>query len=305
MSIYISLHRKSIIIVNTERNNLLYEFFSEDENQSLRSSSYAKYGYGFLVLGLLIAYLSWAGYIGHFILLGVAFVLTGFVLIRKKLNDFFSFGESEFPDDEKIVSMFFDDVNIRISERAFKLFGIEKDNTEFIGEFNYYFPGHKNYPRINPEKNVKKQLDDETYMFSFWQIHKFVLTENFLTYYSCMYNWIDNEIFDELSNEFYISDIATVKTEFINRENEETIGEEIIRPKPIKKFIISNISGDKIEFLIEESALLLPGEFENDIENLMKEIRLLIRKKRFPEKDNYSSDSVDFEIEDTRKSDDI
>ncbi|NOZ34806.1 MAG: hypothetical protein GXO80_05870 [Chlorobi bacterium] len=285
--------------MNTEKSEKISDFFSDEEHAAFKPSDYTKYGYVFLFLGLSVVCLSWFGYIGNYILLGIAFILTGIVLIRKKLNDLFSFGNREIQDDEEMIDLFFKDVNDFVLKKAFQIAGIDNGNADAQNIFKFYFPVYEKSFGTESETIVKKQLDDETFMYSVWKVHIFIATKNFLSYYSCIFNWIDNECNSEVSNEFFYSDIASIKNEFTEKEILETNEEEEM-PEKVKKFIVSNISGDKIEFEFENSLLKLPVRFENDIESFVREMRLLIRKKRFPKEENYTGDDVDFEIEDKR-----
>ncbi len=296
---YIFTSKLKNLFVNTEKSEKISGFFADENRSAFKPSDYTKYGYVFLLLGLLVVYLSWFGYIGSYILLGIAFIVVGIFLIRRKLNDLFSFGDREMQDDEEMIALFFKDVNDFVLKKAFQISGIDNGNTD-ANIFKFYFPIYEKYFGTEFETIVKKQLDDETFMYAVWKVHIFIATQNFLNYYSCIYNWIDNECNNEVSNEFFYSDIASIKNEFTEKEISDT---DDVMSEKVKTFIVSNISGDKIEFEFENSLLKLPISFENDIESFVREMRLLIRKKRFPEEENYTGNNVDFEIEDTRKKD--
>ena len=287
--------------MSVTRREILSEFFADENTEVYKPSLYAKYGYVFLLSGILIAFLSLADYIGNFFLLGLSFFLLGLVLVRKKLNDLFSFGVSNISDADTINKMFIADTDERILKRAFEISGIQENRISEETVFKIYVPIFKTDSET--EINfLRTQLDDETYVYSHWQIHILIAANNYISYYSCLYDWTENEQDNELSNEFYYSDIASIKSE-LREIKLELSDEDNPEKRYLKQFVITNVSGDKIEFISENPALKLNENFRTDTEELVKNIRRIIRKKRFPDDESYSEKDIDFEIEDTRNKD--
>ncbi len=287
--------------MSATRKEILSEFFSDENTEVYKPSVYAKYGYVFLLLGILIVFLSLADYIGNYFLLGLSFFILGMVLVRKKLNELFSFGVSNISDADTINEMFISDTDETILKRAFEISGIQEKQISEETVFKIYVPVFKTDSETEIDY-LRTQLDDETYVYSHWHIHILIAANNYLSYYSCFYDWTENECDNELSNEFYYFDIASIKSELTEIKSALS-DEDSSEKKYLKKFVISNVSGDKIEFVSEKPALKLNDDFRTDTEDLVKNIRHIIRKKRFPDDESYSEEDIDFEIEDTTNKD--
>ena len=284
-----------------ERKEILLDFFNEDKRKSHKRLSFVQFGYLFLIIGGIMLYLYFFCNVGNILLLGLAFLITGLFLIRKKLNNLFYFDESDNLNEETIEKKFFSDVDKTVLTRIFKIFGIQKHKITEENIFKIFVPVYSTASET--ETNfLRTQLDDETNIYSHWQIHVIITGKNFISYYSCSYNWLDNKLNNEISDEFYYADIASIKSEF-SEEKFEISDDEISKAENTKRFIITNVSGDKIEFVSEKPALNLNEYFKTDTEELVRNIRQIIRKKRFPDDESFSEKDIDFEIEDTTNKD--
>lgn len=290
--------------MNTEKDEKLSRFFLEEGIPDFKQISYTKTGYFFLVSGIVISYLSFADYIGNYFLLGLAFFILGLILVRKKLSGLFSVSENEIQNKEELKQLFIKDINENVLSEAFSELNIKSSVVDDENIFIFKVPVYKKISGIDNEKILRKQFEDGDFVYSVWEIHILIASQNFLSFYSCVYDWLNNSCINTLTNEFYYSDIASIKSEF-TEEEVNYIGEEEIKKENLNTIIISNISGDKIKFITENPSLQLPVEFQEENDAVVKEIRLMFRKKRFPEDNSFSSDDVDFEIEDTRTSDDL
>jgi len=291
-------------MTDTDRDEKLRNFFSEEGVPDFKQTSYTKIGYVFLVAGIIIFYLSIAGYTGNYFLLGLAFFILGLFLIRKKLSGLFSFRENEIQNKEELKQLFLNDINENVLSEAFSELNIKSSVVRDDNIFIFKVPVYEKIPGIDDEKILRKQFEEGDFVYSVWEIHVLIASQNFVSSYSCVYNWLTNSCINALTNEFYYSDIASVKSEF-SEEEVNYLGEGEAKKEYLKTIIISNISGDKMKFIIEIPSLQLAAEFQEKNDDVVKEMRLLFRKKRFPDDNSFSGDDVDFEIEDTRTSDDL
>jgi len=285
--------------MNPERKEILSEFFKDENHAIYKQLSYSKFGYAFLFSGALIAYLSLTDYIGNWFLLGLAFFLLGIVLIRKKLSDLFAFGDAENDEEKTVEEQFFSDVDELVLKRVSGLSGIVREMIDSGAVYKIYVPVYEKIPGIDTKDILRKEINENRFIYSVWKIHILIKAEHFISYYSCVFHWLNAECLNELTNEFYYTDIASVKSEVVESKFQNLYNDEQ-SVETVKKFVITNVSGDQIEFIIERPELKLDESFLPDVEDFINQIRLTVRKKRFPEADSYSGDDVDFEIEDKR-----
>ncbi|NPA67086.1 MAG: hypothetical protein GXO50_00605 [Chlorobi bacterium] len=280
--------------MNIDRHEQISSFFSEKERPSLKNVSYAKYGYGLLFAGVIAFYLSYAGYIDDKFLFAVIFTVAGLFLIRNKFVELFFSEDSFFFDESEVPKRFLEDANEVVLKRVFEIAGIDKKEVSDDVIFKIYVPLYEQYPGVDSDKILRVLLENGKFMYSAWQVHVIIVESKFVSFYSCVYNWINNICKDFVTDEFYYYDIAAVKT-VLSEESCRCVDNIVIENGQVKKVIITNISGDKIELTVDRP--FLKPYFANDEYDLVKTLRMRVRKERFRD---VSGSDIDFEIEDTR-----
>ncbi len=294
---YISL-RQNYSGMNKEMCNRLYDFFNDSEETVVKPVDFVKTGYGFLFLGVLIFYLSYIGYLDGWYLLSAAVFIIGLLLIRKKITSLFYFENAEALDEDTFSEIFLNCLNSEILQKAKHLLNIRK---EIKNENCYIFcvPVFESLPGVEKETIKRKLVKNDTYIYSVWKINIIFIEESFIGYFSCIYNTFENKYFNNVTTEFYYSDITSVKIEYANKDF-KYINTEDITTEQISLLTVSNISGDKIEFVSERPESNVFSAFSGNSEQLVRDLRKKIREKRFPG-DKFSDKDIDFEVEDTRK----
>ncbi len=129
----------------------------------------------------------------------------------------------------------------------------------------------------NSDEQDDLEEPDESYFYnySYWNIQILILSKSYISFYFCGYNWLQDEIINERSNEYFYQDIATIKTETNEVSLSSKWSEEPITEAKITK-IIHN-SGDILNLVTEIPDLKQPPQTIVDIENLEKTIRILLR----------------------------
>jgi len=131
--------------------------------------------------------------------------------------------------------------------------------------------------RVKSVTSVKTKKEPELYCYNYtvWNIQILVLSQNYLSYYFCSYNWLKDEILNEKTNEYFYQDIALVKTEFDQVSFLTKWDENPITEARITKLIHN--SGDVLSLIAELPELHQPAKTILDIEKIEKVLRLLIR----------------------------
>ena len=124
----------------------------------------------------------------------------------------------------------------------------------------------------------KKASEEFCYNYSVWNIQILVLSQNYLSYYFCSYNWLKDEILNEKTNEYYYQDIALVKTEYEQVSFLTKWDENPITEARITKLMHS--SGDVLSLITELPELHQPIKTIVDIEKIEKVLRMLIRHSK-------------------------
>jgi len=186
---------------------------------------------------------------------------------------------------DTINNWFLESLKTKILDRAIEY--LELETKDFTKEQFIIIP----YPVFNATKKIKdesvlrvksilsvknKNLPEEyCYHYTVWNIQIMVMSQSYLSYYFCSYNWLKNEIINEKTNEYFYNDIALIKTDYDQVSFQTKWDENPILEARITKLIHN--SGDTLSLITELPELHQPAKTLVDIEKLEKTIRFLIR----------------------------
>jgi hypothetical protein len=105
-----------------------------------------------------------------------------------------------------------------------------------------------------------------------------VLGTDFLSYYFCSYNWFDDVVLNEKSNEFFYEDIALVKSDVEQVNFACKWNNGLLSEAHILKLI--NISGDFLYLVTELPELMQSPETIINQERAVQVLRMILRQIR-------------------------
>ena len=234
--------------------------------------------------------------------LSIIIASSGFAIIilyRALLYPYFSKNRiyKERVKDDKINQWLIEDLSLKIKKRAVEYLKLEYEELTSEHFIIIPYPVFKPSQKIENEKLLRIYNKDGYYNYSFWNVQIIVLSKNHLSYYFCSYNWIDEEILNENSNEYFYEDITTVRSDIeeVNFKNKWT--EQQLTEANILKLV--NISSD-ILYLITELPELKPHKLTIiNQEKAVQAIRMIIRKVRNNDKSRYKA-NLNFNNENTK-----
>jgi len=269
-------------MVQNNRNQLISEFFKLHPPKYLSAELMVKIGV-LLLLPLIPAIVFFAD-VSNGISVYIGFlVLVYFVWFRprqakkKRYNSRVS--------SDTLNNWLLESFKTRILNRAIEY--LELDVTEHSNEqfIIIPYPVFHSTKKINDESIIrvksinsarsKTEPEVSCYNYSVWNIQILVLSQNYLSYYFCSYNWLKDEILNEKTNEYFYHDIALIKTEFEQVTFTNKWDENPINEARITKLIHN--SGDVLSLIAELPELQQPAKTIVDIEKVEKTIRFLIR----------------------------
>jgi len=217
----------------------------------------------------------------------LAVAMVGVVLCRIIIYPYYSKKrrfETTVPDAD-INKWLIEDLKMKIKERALKYLQLEDENLSHENFIIIPYPVFHSTQKIKNEQLHRILTKDGYFNYSFWNVQVIILSNNYLSYYFCSYNWLEDEILNEKTSEFFYEDIALVRNDvdqvnFANKWNESQLNEA-----HILKLI--NISGDFL-YLITELPELLPSPVTIiDQQRAVQVLRMIlrqIRKRKNPNK---------------------
>ena len=290
--------------MDDHKRKYIARYFSSDEIEAGTLRKVAKYGMLFFLLGLLMFYLQATGVIGGFTIMNVILILTGLFSAYLYAKPYVSRGMfgSKVADGD-MDYWFKEDLHEIIKPRALEQLRI---NTSSLKEENFIFVPHPvfwNYEGIAPDRIRRKQGVDGSYVYTIWTVQLLIATEHFISFYSCGFDWVTAQVFDERTDEYFFEDIVSVRNDSIPTDY-STIEIPSSAIGPAKAFLLSNKSGDKLTVITDIPSLRVPEGYSNKLEKLVQAIRILLRHRRFGEApevletiENSSDDGVAFEVE--------
>ncbi len=274
--------------MDKERKSLIENYFKITDIQHPNLTKIAKFGISFLIWGGLLLYFETLGVFKNVSLVGSILIVLGVVSFFLWLRPFISFKKIFYsrPYEADIDIWFIDDMHAEIKPRALELLQI---NERSLKDENIIFIP---YPIYWNEKNIKGEVirrgdHDGRFRYTMWVVQVLVVTEKYVSYYSCNYDWRENRIFKEYTNEYFFDDISSVRNDVEDlpysmlSEDEEEGKESALLSAEV--FKIKNMSGDSITVVTEVPDLNVPDLYVNNLKKLVIAMRVLLRNRRYGE----------------------
>ena len=146
-------------------------------------------------------------------------------------------------------------------------------------------PIYWNTQGIEPEHIKRRQVKDY-FIYSVYTIQIVALTENYISYYTCIFNWVENTILSPYTMEFFFEDISSITSETVSLEHiaiDKKEDDEDAKIGSAKMVYIHNKSGQKIELIAEIPSLKASPRITIKAEKVMQTLRIMLRHRRFGE----------------------
>lgn len=291
--------------MSSDKRKLINNYFDIDEPDLPSLKRYAKYGIILAGLGILLLYLEQSEIIGDFTIISVVFILLGLFSFWILIKPFILSGKvfSSKAADGDMDVWFSEDMHDLIKPRALDQLSINSASLKNENIIIVPYPVYWLIPGFSPDQIIRRQGEDGTYTYSIWYVQILIVTENFISYYSCIYNWLDRSIHNERTNEYFFDDIVSVSNDILNL-NYKFIDNEDIEIGAGKIFKLTNKSGDHLPVITDIPSLNVPEGYSNNLERLVQAIRILLRNRRYGEEievsDKIETDDsgIEFEVED-------
>lgn len=202
------------------------------------------------------------------------------------------------PSDEQMVAWLIKDLKETVKPRSITTLGLNMSDVRPENFIIIPVPIFWETPGIDSSKICRQAHPDGTYIYSAWRVQILVLTTHYISLFKCNYNWLNNEITGVSTNEFYFSDITSIRNDM--REIEHTF---IDNPEhPVgggMVFNVANVSGENISVISEIPSLPGPKAVAVNLEYVITLLRMILRNRRFgltreiePEKEETAAPEI-------------
>jgi len=259
-----------------------YFFVYDAEYPSFRKA--AKYGTGFIVLGLFLLYMQYIQVFKNVQIMSVIFILIGVFSFWLWIRPFFFLKRIFYtrPADGDMDIWFHDAMHDIIKPRALDLLRINPSSLKDENIILVPYPIDWKIPGLDALEMQKRSGDDKKDVYSVWGVQILVVTDNFISYYSCVFDWITDEIFSEKTNEYFFDDISSVRNDDIELDYVFYDSEDK-KVGTARVFKLTNMSGDSLTVITDIPGMNVPEGYSNNLERLVQALRLMLRNRRYGE----------------------
>jgi len=282
-----------------DKGKLIYNYFRIYDVEFPPRKVLVRYGNGFFAFGIFLIIMMWLGHFQNLhIVAGVSLGL-GTLSVWWKFRPYL-LGKKTFilrPFDDDMDEWLMEDLHETVKPRALELLKI---NESALHEENILIVPHPIYweeEGVDPSTIFRRKGNDGKYAYSVWRVQILILTKNFISFYSCNYNWPNNEMTTEQTNEYFFDDISSVRND-MSIFKETFFDDEEVKIGKVKTFKLTNMSSDALTIFTEIPKLEAPDLTVTNLDNIVQALRIMLRNRRYGEEVEPVSEKVEVVEED-------
>ena len=290
--------------MSSDKNKFISNYFKVFEAEYPTFRKAAKYGTGFIILGILLFYMQFILVLQEIDLLATIFIVIGIFSFWLWVRPYFFLKKMFYtrPADGDMDVWFLEDMHDVVKPKALEHLRINPSSLKEENIIIIPYPVYWAYPGVDPATIIRRPGDDGQFTYSTWCVQILIVTENFISYYSCIYDWINDSVFDERTNEYFFDDISSVRND-IEFLDYKLIDDEEQKVGNAKVFKITNMSSDSLTLITDIPSLKVPASYTNNLERLVQAIRIMLRNRRYGEEIELEDENSDVEFEVTSTTD--
>lgn len=261
-------------------------------NQAKFPSWWGKYiQIAYFSIGFSIFFISYFNFVFVTVLVSSIGMLIGiwatYKWIRPYLDQKAKF--SERPTEDQMEAWLIQEIKKDVKPKAIEMLSL---NASRLRPENFLIVPHPIYWHtggIEDEHIVRLLSSKDYYIYASYKIQVLALTENYVSLYTCNYDWLNNQVISENTNEFFFDDISSIKhgaehislkrIDFEPSDDEEDTGEI----GAAQAFTLKNMSGEALSVITEIGSLQGSPRIAQKLDKLIQVLRITLRNRRYGE----------------------
>lgn len=270
------------------RTGLMKTYFVIHKSEYPSFSNIIRISFGLALFGAFIMFS-----FNNTILAGTAFILIGLTLFVIWIKPYFRNNRlySTRPSEDQMNNWLIEDLNKVIKEVAIKKLRLNMSTLESKNFLIVPYPVYWKEPGLDEANIFKRTTENGNVSYSVWNVQVIALTKNYISYFTCTYDWLNNLIINERTNEFFYDDISSVKNDLkmIERylKGKEYVDENGKPTAPDKLtatvFKVTNMSTDTLEVITNIAEMGHSPNLVVNLEKAVQALRIILRKRRYDE----------------------
>lgn len=287
------------IMRTPERIELMKKYFTIYGAEYPSFSNIIRVSLGLVLFGIFILYT-----FNNTLLAGLILILIGLSLFAIWIRPYFRDAQmfKERPPVQHMYNWLLEDLNKKVKERAIATLRLNMKELRTENFLIIPYPVYWAEPGINPEIIKRRDTEEGHFIYSIWVVQVVALTKNYISFFKCTYDWMNDSILNERTNEFFYDDISSVKNDvksferrFVDQDDEEEADKKLTS----YIFKVTNMSSDSLSVVTKIPELNYSPALEVNLEKAVQALRITLRKRRYDE----DQDPIILEVEDTTKED--
>jgi len=137
-----------------------------------------------------------------------------------------------------------------------------------------------------PKEHIVRNKAGEYFIYATYKMHVVALSQNYISYYTCVYDWLNNKIVSPFTLEFFFEDISSITAEnqdlglIVMGKKAEDENSKIGVNQTV---VIRNKSGESMSIVVNIPSLLASPRTSLKTEKVMQTLRIMLRHRRFGE----------------------
>ena len=288
-----------------DKDKLIKNYFNVHATDRPSFKNAAKYGTIFIAFSVFLVLMQQFHYLQNVVIIATVSFFIGVFAFWLWIKPYF-IGNTLFfsrPFDEDMDDWLLEDLHDIVKPKALEQLKINESSIKDENILIVPYPVYWNSPGIDPENIFRRGGDDGLFAYSVWTVQVIVLTDNFISYYSCAYDWINNDIAGEKTNEFFFDDISSVKNDetFIEDKIIDDEEQSVGQAKTIR---FTNMSGDSLDIITEIPGLLAPPSTVTSLDKAVQALRIILRNRRYGELVEEKKEKIAEEVKEEIKEED-
>ncbi len=270
------------------RTGLMQTYFVVHKAEYPSFSNIIRISFGLALFGVFIMFS-----FNNTILAGLAFILVGLTLFGLWIKPYFRDLRlyNARPSEEQMNNWLIEDLNTVIKETAINKLRLNIGTLELKNFLIVPYPVYWQEPGLDESVILKRPSENGTISYSVWNVQVIALTKNYISYFTCTYDWLNNTIINERTNEFFYDDISSVKNdmetikrylhakEYIDEEGKPTAPDRLTT----SVFKVTNMSSDSLDVITNIPQMGHSPNLIVSLEKAVQALRIILRKRRYDE----------------------
>ncbi len=192
---------------------------------------------------------------------------------------------NELPNSQQMDAWLLEDINTMVKPVVIKELSLNLDHIKPDSFILVPYPIFWKGDGIDPAQLKRRMSSEGHYKYSAYKVQVLALTDNYFSFFSCVYDWLENTVKNFASDEFFFDDISSIRNDS-EKTNFKILGSEADEKAnfvSVKTFKVRNMSGEVITVITNVTDLQHTPKINTNLNQMIQILRVILRNRRYGE----------------------